>query len=453
MSQNILEYKDDGNDENFAVSYRKNPHHQCQYLENFFIILQQLTELVLNGEGLAGITQMAAQFISGTILIFDCKLHLLEKYSMYNEHTIEQLQEKNLQYIENLFINQKYSNDYLTSTNKKVLRKFCFQVEKKQFYNYLTPILARGLVLGYVAAAQENTIETEQDLVVLMQHLPNIYALEIIRQNEIINIEQQFRWDFVDALFSKKYSNEESLIAWGLRLGHNIREPHRIIAMSIEYSAPHKTKSEEEMLLLRKDILRTTYVFLKKSYPTALCADVKQRIVIFLPDKTTDKKKILSIIAKLKEKIEGIFLKTVISFGIGNIVYKINDYFEHYLQAKKALIILKAYNKCDWLMFFDDLGSLAVLINAENNQDLIEFMKRKLGPLLEYDLKHHAELIQTLENYLSTESLRKTSLLTSLSLSGLKYRLNKIKEFGYNLQSPQERFDLNLALQIYRIKK
>ncbi|MGE5542749.1 MAG: helix-turn-helix domain-containing protein, partial [Bacillota bacterium] len=140
-----------------------------------------------------------------------------------------------------------------------------------------------------------------------------------------------------------------------------------------------------------------------------------------------------------------------ISFGIGGIAHKCDDYFNHYLQAKKAHIILKAYRKKDWVMFFEDLGSLSVLLDADNKQELLEFMKRKLGPLLEYDQKHKSELVKSLEDYLSTSSLRKTSRMTSISLSGLKYRLNKIKEFGYDLQSPQERFDLHLALQILRI--
>ncbi|HZK85867.1 MAG TPA: aldehyde ferredoxin oxidoreductase C-terminal domain-containing protein [Desulfosporosinus sp.] len=60
-------------------------------------------------------------------------------------------------------------------------------------------------------------------------------------------------------------------------------------------------------------------------------------------------------------------------------------------------------------------------------------------------------LMHSLKYYLDTESIRKAAVKSSVSVSGYKYRLTKIKELGYDLQSPQERFDLKLAIKIYEI--
>lgn len=78
-------------------------------------------------------------------------------------------------------------------------------------------------------------------------------------------------------------------------------------------------------------------------------------------------------------------------------------------------------------------------------------MQKKLKPILDYDLSNQYDLITTLEQFLSSENIHKTSELTNLSLSGLKYRLNKIKDFGYNLNSREELFELQLAVKIYKL--
>jgi len=78
-------------------------------------------------------------------------------------------------------------------------------------------------------------------------------------------------------------------------------------------------------------------------------------------------------------------------------------------------------------------------------------MSKKLKPIIDFDREYNSDLIMTLDHYLNTDSMRKTSADINLSLSGLKYRLNQIKDFGYDLQSPNEKFELQLALNIYKL--
>jgi purine catabolism regulator len=313
------------------------------------------------------------------------------------------------------------------------------------------PIVGVGSPMGYVSIMYTNNKEIDKDATLILQQTAAICALVILKQKEITNLEQQFRWDFADQLISNMYSNEDSIIAWGSRLGYDITKPHRIITMAIEYAKLIKLKSQEEQFLLKKNILSITNNHLKKAYPAVICADVKNNLAIFLPEKTTDHIIILNICNTLKKEIEIKFPKITILVGIGGIAQSCQDYSKKLLEADKAVHILKSFKKKDSVLFYDDLGSLSILFEVNKKQDLLEFMNRKLGPLIEYDYKHNSELIKSLDDYLTTDSLRKTANNTAISLSGLKYRLNKIKEFGYNLNSPQERFDLQLALQIFKV--
>ena len=91
------------------------------------------------------------------------------------------------------------------------------------------------------------------------------------------------------------------------------------------------------------------------------------------------------------------------------------------------------------------------MLDVSSDHDLLQFMHKKLEPILSYDLKNHSDLITTLEQYLNYSNINETSRRANLSLSGLKYRLNKIKDFGYNLNSPEEIFELQLAVKLYKL--
>ncbi|MDI6824545.1 MAG: helix-turn-helix domain-containing protein [Bacillota bacterium] len=437
-----------------AEAYKRlKDQHVC--LEKHFNLHRRLTEHVLNGEGVAGISQTVSRLVNGTVFVFDNRLHLLRYDSpdvAEPPDRMNQMMKKSvLDHLEGILLHQKDSDDYSTLVAKKAPLKHAVNTDGRRFAVLTMPIVAVGEILGFVSVVWDSEKEVDGDAVAAVQGAANVYALEMIKQKEISTIEQQFTWDFVEALFSKKYASEESLIEWGLRLGHDIRKPHRIIVMGVESGDSSGTRPEEGTLLLRKEIFRAASMYLKRLYPSVFLADVKGRIVLFIPDATTDKGALRRLISGLKDRIEHHFPKTAVSYGVGGIARRCDEYFNCYLQAKKAHIILKSYGKKDWVLFFEDLGSLSVLLEADNKQELVEFMKRKLGPLLEHDRQHNSELVNSLEQYLSTSTIWKAAKMMSLSVSGLKYRLNKIKEFGYDLQSPQERFDLQLALQILRI--
>lgn len=424
---------------------------QSEQLERSFALHQQLTELVLNGVGLAGIVQVVAKFTGEAIFIFNNQTNELVFDSPYDSKQSNQLLTKMTSSLKD-FCNAYHCVDNSVSKKEKIIQQMNdFKAGNKTYNGFAVPVIGGGSILGYVATLYEGNKEVNKDSILCMQQTANLCALVMIKQKEMINLEQQFRWDFIDHLFSKMYSTEESIIAWGAHLGHDITKPHRAIAMTIEYNDTIKTKTHEELFLLKKNTLRITNNHLKISYPAVLISEINNRFVILFPEKTTDKNTIRTILQSLKKKLEEQFPQGTVLFGVGGLTKNCGDYLDNSLQANKAHMIMKSYKKRDWILFYEDLGSLTVLLDADNKLELLEFMKRKLKPLIEHDLKHNSGLIKSMDDYLSNDSLRKTSQLSSISISGLKYRLNKIKEFGYDLQCPQERYDLQLALQIYRL--
>lgn len=423
---------------------------QNRQLERSLSVHQELSQLVLQGEGLTSISETISRIINSEVMVFDSKLKILAFNQGFDQAIIKKVQKTLAKYLDEILSFQGVPDKYLELVNHILPFKTQIYLNEKEYCCVVLPIISVDDIFGFVSAIRKDCLEIEQESIILLQRTTDIYAVEMMRQKQMSDIEQQFRADFIDTLFTKKYSNIDSLVSWGERLGQNILEPHYVLAMEIDICKSNKLRSEEALLLM-KEIMQITNKLLKEYYSSIICVDMKEKIVILLPSKLTSKDFIRKIIKKITTRLS--YLKTTISFGIGDIVYNIEDYYKSYLQACNALKVIRSFNKKDCVQFYDELGSMSILLDAQDNNKLIEFMEQKLKPLLDYDSKNDSDFITTLEHYLSTGSIRKTAQITTFSLSGIKYRLKKITEYGYDLQSPMERFELQLALRIYKISQ
>ena len=83
---------------------------------------------------------------------------------------------------------------------------------------------------------------------------------------------------------------------------------------------------------------------------------------------------------------------------------------------------------------------------------LRRFAERLLQPLIEYDERHGASLVTTLGAYLdASASPTATARVLNLHINSLYYRLQRLSELGgFDLDSPEVRFELQLALRVLR---
>ncbi len=440
IHQELPFYEDTRINEELDNAYQR-IQEQNRKLERSLTIHQELYRLVLRSEDLTGITETISQIFKGSVLLFDSTLKELAAKSDTPTNLIKEVK---------IILTKKISSDTqpdITLVNRILPLEFHVPLNNFDYHGVILPIIAGEDILGFVSGIREKDIEIEQESLILLQRAADIYAVKMMRDKRMIEIENQFRSDFIDSLFNKKYSNINSLVTWGQRLGHNLLIPHYVLAMDIDYDKSN-IKSSEKRLLLRKEVLETTTKLLTAEFSTAMCVEFQGKIVVLIPS-SKPKEKLADFIHKVNTGLT--YLRCAISFGIGGIVYEAEGYYQAYLQACKAIKVIKSFNKKDPVLFFDDLGSLSILLDVNDNTNLLEFMQKKLKPILDYDLSNQYDLITTLEQFLSSENIHKTSELTNLSLSGLKYRLNKIKDFGYNLNSREELFELQLAVKIYKL--
>jgi len=107
-------------------------------------------------------------------------------------------------------------------------------------------------------------------------------------------------------------------------------------------------------------------------------------------------------------------------------------------------------SKTSNIMLSSELGHLALFLNARSPEELEAFAIDKLSPIISYDERKNAELVQTLYLYSQYEfNLRKTAREMNVSITGMRYRIEKIEELlETDLSLSNNRFEIQAALQI-----
>jgi hypothetical protein len=141
-----------------------------------------------------------------------------------------------------------------------------------------------------------------------------------------------------------------------------------------------------------------------------------------------------------------------LTVAVGAAVSDIEDFpAQHRLVAQIAKIQQSGSRYFDLarVAMLDDLGPLAEVLGTTPGRELVPFVERVLGDLLD-DQRFGGQLIETLYAYLQTSgSPREAGALLHLHPSTVKYRIRVIRELlGPRLEDQSTRFDLELAVRL-----
>lgn len=166
---------------------------------------------------------------------------------------------------------------------------------------------------------------------------------------------------------------------------------------------------------------------------------------------------IMNDVAKKKydEIIDGVVQRTrrrmpdiPIFVGTGSCMKDISNLHIAYQRAKAAVTM--ARKKKLPILSFDDMGMYRLLYSVKDTSLLKEMSEVPLQPLLEYDEKHHANYVETLDWYLKYNgSIQAVSEAMYTHRNTIIYRISNIKKLlNCNLETTQERLIYQMAYYI-----
>jgi DNA-binding PucR family transcriptional regulator len=121
-----------------------------------------------------------------------------------------------------------------------------------------------------------------------------------------------------------------------------------------------------------------------------------------------------------------------------------------YYQYDEALAAFLMANKQRKIISYHELGAVGILIQSGNEAITKRYIENLLGKLIEYDTKKCAETIKTLYVYISNGgNFEQTASELALSISGLRYRLQKIEcLLESDIRNPHVYLQLYFAIQL-----
>jgi PAS domain S-box-containing protein len=138
--------------------------------------------------------------------------------------------------------------------------------------------------------------------------------------------------------------------------------------------------------------------------------------------------------------------------GIGDYFDSLTHFCLRFKHAQSAVRIGKGIWNQQKVYHFDDCGVYQVLIPFSDSDESEEFIKKALGPLLEYDKKNQTELVDTLEKILSGLSLKEVAEQMFFHYKTIQSRKQRIENIlNVSLDSSEVRMILGTAVRLLKI--
>ena len=249
--------------------------------------------------------------------------------------------------------------------------------------------------------------------------------------------------NLLDDILANRMTLEEFLKR-SYYVGFQLKDPYFMIGISPN----HQELSFQDELEFNDGLIKEISQFLKDWKINALLGQKSGKMLIFLSEDFTlkgesNKKKFCQAMYDyFSKKYPSLDFK----FGISSNASTIEEASRLYDESRSALKIANHYQK---VVFFEFLGIEGIIYQMENDR-LQKFIKEKLKNLIDEDKKKDMELTKTLFHYLNNGcNISKTTRAMNFSISGLRYRLQKINELlDVDINIPDIGYQIYLSLKL-----
>lgn len=289
----------------------------------------------------------------------------------------------------------------------------------------------RDEILGVLALFDPEGTAGAHDAFAL-EHGALVLAAELSHLRGLGEMALRLRGDLVDDLCSG--TDDESAHARAQAIGYDLHRPHAVVVVQGRGKATGEALARAvEQAAAQLEI--GSLVGRRQGAVVLLAHDVGGRW------------------AELADALTTEFPSGSVSVGVGGRCDGPGDFPRSAREAFVALGVRQASRQSAGVTSYDGLGIYRILAGGQHNAEVEGFVREWLGPLLDYDAGHGAELVKTLSTYLECGgNYDETADGLAIHRSTLRYRLQRIREVsGLDLGDVDARFNLHAATRAWRV--
>lgn len=313
----------------------------------------------------------------------------------------------------------------------------------------LVAIRGCGELLGYLVATSRSDGPWPR---AVAARAARTLALIMIVSGDALAEREHRRVELFDDLLAGRV--DDRLPARAVALGHDLTKPHRTFAFTLDGpSRRPQERGDVEPSDLLVELVTGEARAVAAPGTEALIGRKDGQVLAFLPlaggrepeaDPHRFAEQVLATAAGRGLSV---------SAGIGDACTDALAFAAAATHALRALRVLADTGRTGAVAAYDDLGVYGLLVHSDDHDRMDEFVRRWIGPLLDYDREHNAELVRTLGVVLDESTLADAADVLCVHTSTLKYRVKRIEEIlNTQIRDPRSAFHLQLASTIHRVR-
>lgn len=313
------------------------------------------------------------------------------------------------------------------------------------------PLAYNGKNAGTLIVARLDAPLAENEQLAVRQS-SGLFCIQLAQDEKIAEIELRLKGNFVEDLISARYSDPESITSRARALNYDITAPHRVLVATIE-NMQQLLSREPAAATLKTDIVQMLQSRVNQSARGMAIAGKEEFILLVQQKKAVNDITDIKVLAETLVSDAEASFKAKMYIGIGSACNELPDFSASYLAAKKALEIGEYMITEGQVRSFEQFKVHALFLSTLKPAALYNYAREQLDALLLYDEKHGTDFLKTLQEFLYLRNnVEGTAKSIKMSVSGLKYRLQKIEKIlGHDLKDYKVCFDLQLALVILQL--
>jgi len=274
-------------------------------------------------------------------------------------------------------------------------------------------------------------------------------ALEIFHLSEMRQVEWRLQARLLDELFTGD-KQSGTLDERAHRMGWDLRNKRAVMLVGWD--------EQEMMPQIRRQMVAAVTSYIRDWRPESVVLDRGSEILILphLPE-ANDRQAVavtLQNLANILVKDWPKHLKnSKIVIAIGGVQPSLKEIGISYQEACRVLELRKRLHLRNTVITFQDVRIFSLLERHLDDEESISLFQRTIGPLVEYDSKHQAELVRTAEVYYDCNyHLQPAADLLQIHPSSLKYRLQRIRNIlGLDPFLDKDHLDYYLGTKLARL--
>jgi sugar diacid utilization regulator len=264
-----------------------------------------------------------------------------------------------------------------------------------------------------------------------LEHAATVVGMELAHRRNLVEVEIRMRRQLVEDLVTG--TEEESATVRATAVGHDLRGVHR--AAVVRWSQVPDDDQLVSAVERAAAMLRLPALIARRGTH-----------VVLLVGGDLDGQQLFEQVAQEMRSAAG-------AIGIGGESEGTIAMPRSFEEATRALELRLRSRSPYGVTLFDDLGIYRILADGERGGEIDVFVRQWLGRLIDYDANRHANLVETLAEYLDcggNYDLTAEALL--IHRSTLRYRLRRIRELtGLEISDVDNRLNLHVATRAWRV--